>query len=60
MDYKKEYGLPNSLKGKSFAVASKHLEDKFKGRNSIFDLNTKKELLSRLRDVQEMQKQKCM
>ena len=58
MNYKTEYGLPNSLKGKSFAEASKHLENKFKERNSIFDINTKKELLSRLKDVQEMQRQK--
>lgn len=58
MDYKKEYGLPNSIRGKSFAAASKHIESKFKERNSIFDLNTKKELLSRLRDVQELQRQK--
>ena len=58
MNYKQEYGLPNSLKGKSFAAAAKHIEGKFKDRNSIFDLNTKKELLSRLRDVQEMRRQK--
>jgi hypothetical protein len=58
MNIKQEYGLPNSMYGKTFAEASKQLEKTFKNRNSVIDLRTKKELMSRLKDVQEVERQK--
>lgn len=58
MDMKTKFGLPNSIKYKTFADASKFIENKFKNRNSVIDTKTKETLLSRLRDVQEIERQK--
>lgn len=58
MDMRKQFGLPNSIKNKTFADASKAIENKFKNRNSIIDTKTKETLLARLRDVQEIERQK--
>jgi hypothetical protein len=58
MNVKQEYGLPQSMYGKTFAEASKHLEKMFKNRNSQIDLRTKKEFMSRLKDVQEEERKK--
>lgn len=57
MSLKYEYGLPNSLEGKTFADASKQIEKRFKDRNSTVDIRTKKEFMSRLRDMQESKRQ---
>lgn len=57
MSLKYDYGLPSSLEGKSFADASKHIEKTFKNRMSNIDIRTKQELMSRLRDAQEVQRQ---
>ena len=58
MSYKKDYGLPNAIEGMTVADGARYIQNRFKGRNSIIDLGTLKEFMSRLRDVQEMQKQK--
>jgi hypothetical protein len=50
---REDFGLPNRLSGKSFANASKSIEKAFKDRTSIYDINTKQELMSRLKDMQE-------
>ena len=50
---REEFGLPNRFSGKSFAEASKSIEKAFKDRTSIYDVNTKQELMSRLKDMQE-------
>lgn len=52
----KEFNLPNYIKGKSFAEASKAIDAKFKGRENSEALATKKELLSRLSKAQEYTK----
>lgn len=57
MSLKYEYGLPNSLEGKTFADASKQIEKRFKNRNSVVDIRTKKELMSRLKDMQESKRE---
>jgi hypothetical protein len=53
-----DLGLPNAVKGKTYADASKHIEKMFKDRNSIIDIQTKKTFLSRLKDAQEVERQK--
>jgi hypothetical protein len=58
MNLKYEYGLPNRLTGKSFADASKDIEKIFKNRLSSIDIRTKQTLMSRLKDVQENERQK--
>lgn len=52
----KEMNLPNYIKNKSFAEASKLINNKFKDRNDKPSLETKKVLLSRLADAQEILK----
>ena len=52
-DLVKESNLPGYIKGKTFANASKAINDKFKDRNDIHSNATKKELLDRLSEAQE-------
>lgn len=49
----KEMNLPNYIKNKSFAEASKLINNKFKDRNDKPSLETKKVLLDRLATAQE-------
>lgn len=49
----KEMNLPNYIKNKSFAEASKLINNKFKDRNDKPSLETKKVLLDRLANAQE-------
>lgn len=49
----KKFNLPTYTKGKTFAEASKAINNKFEGRNDKVSLDTKKELLSRLAQAQE-------
>lgn len=53
----KQMNLPNYIKNKSFADASKAINNKFKDRNDKPSLETKKILLERLANVQEILKQ---
>lgn len=55
---KYDLGLPNGVKNKTYADASKHIENMFKDRNSVVDLATKKTLLTRLKDAQEAERQR--
>jgi hypothetical protein len=57
-DLTNKFKLPNYLKGKSFAEASKIIDNKFTGRNDIISKNTKNELLQRLTNAQEYLKSK--
>lgn len=57
INLKSEYGLPNSLKGKSFAKASEIINNKFKDREDKTSLETKKIFLDRLANLQEQLKQ---
>lgn len=52
----KEFNLPNYIKGKSFAEASKAIDKKFEGREGAEAIATKKALLARLSEVQEYTK----
>lgn len=52
-DLVKSSNLPGYIKGKTFANASKVINDKFKDRNDIHSNATKKELLDRLSEAQE-------
>jgi len=52
-----DIGLPASVDNKSYADASKSIESLFNGRNSKIDLDTKKNLMRRLRNSQETKKQ---
>lgn len=49
----KKFNLPRYIDGKSFAEASKIIESKFKGRTDKEAMDTKNDLMSRLRDAQE-------
>jgi hypothetical protein len=49
----KEFNLPNYIKGKSFAEASKAIDKKFKDRDTVEATATKEALLKRLADAQE-------
>jgi len=51
-----EYNLPKFMVGKSFAKASKLIEDKSNRTGDILDRNTKEVMLSRLREAQEEHK----
>jgi len=55
-DLAKAMNLPGYIKGKSFAGASKAINDKFKDRNDIHTKATQKELLDRLAQSQEQLK----
>lgn len=48
-----QFSLPKYIKGKSFAEASKLIENKFKDRTDESSINTKSELLERLSKAQE-------
>ncbi len=48
-----KFNLPNYIKGKSFADASKLIQKKFNGRVDKESMDTKKELLGRLRQAQD-------
>ncbi len=52
-DIIKQFKLPNYIKGKSFAEASKLINNKFKDRNDVISTNTKNTLLKRLSEAQE-------
>ena len=56
-DLAKQFNLPGYIKGKTFANASKAIDQKFNGRNDIHSNATKKELLDRLSGAQEHLKQ---
>ena len=56
-DLVKQFNLPNSIKGKTFADASKIIDKPFKDRNSNPDKLTHKEHLDRLKQAQETLKQ---
>ncbi len=49
----KQFNLPDYIRGKSFAEASKAINSKFEDRNDKASLKTKNELLQRLADAQE-------
>ena len=51
------FNLPSYIKGKSFAEASKAIEDRFKERKDKVSLDTKQELLERLSSAQEFTKE---
>ncbi len=51
------FKLPAYISGKSFAEASKIIDNKFKDRNDIISKRTKQELLERLTNAQEFVKQ---
>ena len=53
IDLIKQFNLPNYVKGKTFAQASKLIENKFKDRDDQTSLKTKKSLLERLAQAQE-------
>ena len=52
-----KFNLPKYIHGKSFAEASKIIEGKFKGRTDKEAMDTKEDLMSRLRDAQEYVKE---
>lgn len=54
----KDFNLPNYVKGKSFAEASKAIEKKFEERKDPAAMETKQELMSRLAKAQEHIKMK--
>lgn len=56
-DLTKKFKLPNYVKGKSFAEASKLIQDRFKDREDKISKDTMNTLLQRLRDAQEYIKQ---
>lgn len=56
-DLAKQFNLPGYIKGKTFANASKAIDQKFNGRSDIHSNATKKELLDRLSGAQEHLKQ---
>lgn len=56
-DIAKQFNLPGYIKGKTFANASKAIDNKFNGRSDIHSNATKKELLDRLSGAQEHLKQ---
>jgi len=47
-------GLPKKMKGKSFADASKHINNKFTRQNDMYEDNAKKQQLDRLRLAHDM------
>lgn len=53
----KEMNLPSYIKGKTFASASKAIDNKFKDRNDKYSNETKNTLLDRLKQAQETLKQ---
>ena len=52
-DLIKQFNLPGYVKGKTFADASKAINNKFKDRDDPTSIKTKEELLSRLAKAQE-------
>lgn len=56
-DIQKKFNLPKYIHGKSFADASKLIEKKFNGRTDKEAMDTKNDLMSRLRDAQEYLKE---
>ena len=48
-----QFNLPKSLSGKTVADATKLINNKFEGRNSKIDNNTKKAFLDRIAEAQE-------
>lgn len=57
MDVMSKFNLPNYLKGKTFAEASKLIDDKFKDRTDPESIATMNEMQSRLKTAQEFVKQ---
>ena len=60
MDIIKKFKLPSYLKGKSFAQASKALDDRFKDRTDPESLQTLNEMQQRLQQAQEYVKSEQM
>lgn len=58
MDIMSKFNLPKYLKGKTFAEASKAIDDKFKDRTDAESLATMNEMQSRLKQAQEFVKAK--
>ncbi len=58
MDAKTSLGLYNAIAGMTYSEAAKYIEKLFKGRNDIASLETKKTMMSRLRNAQDAEKQK--
>ena len=58
MDVMSQFNLPNYLKGKTFAEASKILDDKFKDRTDPESIATKNEMHGKLKEAQEFVKAK--
>lgn len=56
-DLTRQFNLPSYTKGKSFAEASKAIENKFKDRSDKVSNETKQDLLQRLADAQEYLKE---
>lgn len=56
-DLVKKYKLPSYIKDKTFAEASKAINDKFEGRNDMVSKQTRNELLARLAKAQEDMKE---
>lgn len=52
----KKFNLPSYIKGKSFAEASKAIENKFKDRSDKYSMETKDILMKRLAEAQEYTK----
>lgn len=48
-----DFNLPKYVKGKTFAEASKAINNKFKDRNDVHSKQTKEDLLGRLAEAQE-------
>lgn len=57
MNIIKQYNLPSYVKGKSFAEASKLIQKKFGDRTDPESIQTRDEMLGRLRDAQEATKE---
>jgi len=57
MDIIKKHNLPSYIKGKTFSEASKLIQKKFGDRNDPESIQTRDEMLGRLRDAQESVKQ---
>lgn len=58
MDVISQFNLPNYLKGKTFAEASKMLDDKFKDRTDPESVATMNDMQGRLKQAQEFVKSK--
>jgi len=58
MGAKTALGLPNKVEGMTYADGAKYIDGMFEGRNDVISLRTKETLMARLRDAQEMEREK--